>query len=274
VIRVERWFDDVVYASWMTQRLLEAHQASSAILVEFGLEDAKVVGSAGGIDHANVMVLVESPDGRQTIRVHASEASEARVRSEIYWLSRLGERISVKVPEPLIGLDGSQMQTAQIDAGDRLCTAYSWLPGVRLAEEMEQPSAMIASIGRALAEIHMCGTSPEVPQWFSRPEYDVSTTAGAESLSGDDAQLVALQESGQSYGLIHRELGHHNILVDAQEGVSFIDFTTLGWGFFVHDIGTVVRGLREDQWDVFFEAYQSVRALPAAELKWIDDRLP
>lgn len=88
-----------------------------------------------------------------------------------------------------------------------------------------------------------------------------------------DPLIRRLEACTEAFGLIHRELGHYNILIDDEAGISFIDFTTLGWGWFVHDIGTVVRDLPRSMWDGFFHGYASVRSLTQTELLWIDTRV-
>ena len=268
-----RWLDEVVYGSWIVRRLLEAHQAASSVLSGFGLANGEVVSSGGGIDHSNVLVLVDSPGGRFTVRVHAPDRNEATVRSEIYWLRQLKSE-GLRVPSPVIGVDGSGLQEATIEAGSRFCTAYSWLPGDRLeAIPMEERSAELASsIGQALAEMHLLGLDPELPDWFSRPSYGSSDISGAEECGSDDALLRELDASSPR-GLIHHEVGANNIIVHDREA-SFIDFTTLGWGPLVHDVITVAGEFCQSEMGMLLAAYDTVRPLTDAESTWIQQRLP
>jgi hypothetical protein len=81
------WVDDVIYEPYMVQRLLEAQRAATIASDRFGFEDADVIGTAGGLDFSNILVMVEAGEGRFTIRVLGVEVEDNVVRSEAFWLN-------------------------------------------------------------------------------------------------------------------------------------------------------------------------------------------
>ncbi len=100
------WVDDVVYGPYLVQRLIEAQRYATLASDRFGFEDADVIGSAGGLDFAHVLVMVEAGERRFTI-LHGARVEENVVRSEAFWLNSLLREARANVPVPIRDLDGA-----------------------------------------------------------------------------------------------------------------------------------------------------------------------
>lgn len=258
------WVDEVVYGPYLVQRLLEAQRAAAVAVDAFGFDDARVVGSAGGLDHANVLVVLDVGDRRFTIRVHGRDAEHNVVRSEAFWLESLAERARARVPEPVSGLDGRYVQRVESSDGARFCTAYRWIDGEMLATvgDHERTPRTIAAIGETLGTLHRHTQACLFPDWFARPRYGIARIRQRAEADPDIlARFAALEKNPDAFGLVMHETGALSVIL--KDGhASLIDFRPFGWGYFLSDVAAIRRDLRPDERHVFLEAYRVTHALP------------
>ena len=250
----------------------------------YALKDVSFRISGVGFDTANMLFFVETEDARFTLRLYRAGTPVHKIRSEIYWLKALWNNGQVKTLSPVPGRDRKLIQCiSPDDLPARYATLYDWIPGETLhtLPAVEKTPELIRSLGAMVGRIHFVSQTLELPQWFTRPRYDIDwVTSKVEAALGSDtdtsteefpklsslpsrfSQFVTEQGEGQDvFGLIHSDLAPHNIII--AEGQPFpIDVVEFGFGYYISDILTVSRHLTEDEQTVFFEGYQEIRSLP------------
>ena len=169
------------------------------------------------------------------------------------------------------------------DLPSRYATVYDWIPSETLntLSAAEKTPELIRSLGIMVGRMHLVSETLELPQWFTRPRYDIDwITSKVEAALGIDrdssaaelAKLSALpsrfsqfvMEQGEGrdvFGLIHLDLEPHNIVISEGQPCP-IDVIGLGFGYYLSDILTVSRHFSEDEQAIFFEGYQEIRSLP------------
>ena len=250
----------------------------------YGLNDVSFRISGGGFDAANRLFFLDTADARFTLRVHRAGTTIDKIRSEVYWLKALWNEARIKTLSPVAGRDGEMIQCiSPNDLPSRYATVYDWIPGETLntLSAAEKTPELIRSLGIMVGRMHLVSETLELPQWFTRPRYDIDwITSKVEAALGIDrdssaaelAKLSALpsrfsrfvteQGEGQDvFGLIHLDLEPHNIVISEGQPCP-IDVIGLGFGYYLSDILTVSRHFSEDEQAIFFEGYQEIRSLP------------
>ena len=169
------------------------------------------------------------------------------------------------------------------DLPPRYATVYDWIPGDTLnsLSAAKKTPELIRNLGIMAGRMHHVSETLELPQWFTRPRYDIgwitskveaalgsdTDASGKEfaklsSLSSHFSQFVKEQGEGRDvFGLIHSDLEPHNIIVSDGQSCP-IDVMQFGFGYYISDILAVSRHLGEDEQKIFFEGYQEIRSLP------------
>ena len=80
----------------------------------------------------------------------------------------------------------------------------------------------------------------------------------------------ALRTEG-AYGLVHGDLGWHNIHYHPDFGMKIFDFDLCGYGWRAFDLALVRLQFDDYHWGAFINAYQAVRPMSAAERDSISD---
>ena len=274
----------IVYNSNILQYLItDWHYAKSAVM-SYGFNDISFQISGIGFDFANMLFFLHTQDARFTLRIYRAETPIAKIRSEIHWLDALWNKAQIKTLSPVLGRDGEMIQSiTPNDLPTRYATVYDWIPGETLHAhfETEKTPELIRNLGSMTGRMHQVSETLELPQWFTRPRYDIdwinekikaalgsATDASAEelaklsSLSSRFSQFVTEQGEGQDvFGLIHSDLEPHNIIISDGQPCP-IDVVEFGFGYYISDILTLSRHFSEDEQPIFFEGYQEVRPLP------------
>lgn len=248
----------------------------------------------------NSVFRVEATDGPHALRLHRlGYHDDAALNSELTWMAMLADK-GMNVPRPLRTKSGSFLADVE---GGRKASLLTWLSGAPLGKT-GAPLVMAGTartvtfrnIGAELARMHLLTDGWQIPAGFQRPSWDVDGLVGDEpfwgkfwefsSCSIEDQrllailrnqcreQLLAFQNQGGDFGLIHADLVRENILVDDGE-VQFIDFDDCGFGFRMFDIATaLIKNIHELDFGALQKAllagYASVRALSEFEI----DALP
>lgn len=164
---------------------------------------------------------------------------------------------------------------------------YDWTLGETLGalSAAEKTPELIRHLRVMVGRMHAVSETLELPDWFTRPRYydiewvrlqvekvlasgniDDSAEALAKlaSLPSRFSWFVEEQGKGRDiFGLIHLDLAPHNIIVSEGQ-LCPIDMIQFGFGYYISDILTLSRQLREGERTIFFEGYQEVRPLPKA----------
>ena len=84
-------------------------------------------------------------------------------------------------------------------------------------------------------------------------------------------KLREAEYSGAAYGLIHGDLGWHNIHYHPDLGMKMFDFDLCGYGWRAFDLALVRLQFDDDHWGAFINAYQTVRPMSGLERDSIGD---
>jgi len=242
----------------------------------------------------NATYRVAAADGQQfVLRVTSNAQSEARLHSEMQWLSAMQSIAGVRVPDPVASLDGRLIVQASVASlpEPRWCNVFRWLDGAQIAEE-EMDAADFGAMGAACASLHAESATFIPPPEFDRPRWDehycldpgVRNTFQRISSylqrhfpilladrfaerAGQARELMGqLRADPLSHGLIHADFHPGNCLFRPTD-VAFVDFEDLGSGYFLYDIASALFGSLERHdylhlADAFTKAYASSRPLP------------
>ena len=222
--------------SELQQLLTDYHYAKAAIML-YGWRNATFQVSGTGLDAENRLFFVESEGTRWTLRLHQPGTFINKVRSEIYWLKALWNKAKVKTLSPVQGCDGELVQCPSGNALPvRYATAYNWIPGrtLNLLSEDEKTPELIRSLGTMLGRMHAISETLKLPQWFTRPRYDIDwINLKVEEAFGKDyrhyssreieklssvssrfSQFAAEHGEGRHvFGLINLDFEPHNIVM-------------------------------------------------------------
>jgi len=215
-----------------------------------------------------------------------SHSSEDMLWSMLVWLRTLAD-VGLAVPKPVRSADGTLLVPVSTEAGRRLCTLSSKVPGEQRQRRDLQPEDL-RPVGREMARIHLQA------ERFSPPEEFTRLTWGWEWVFGDEASLwrtggsvyseiemqvlevatelarTDLEDLGtgpEVFGLIHRDLTLSNLLFH-DEGVHIIDFDRCGWGYYLFDLAVTLSTLGPNDRRgsalrfALLEGYQEERRLP------------
>src|SRR6185436_350133 len=122
----------------------------------------------------NATYRVVAPDGQQfVLRVTCNHHSEARLRSEMQWLSAMQSIAGACVPNPVASLDGQLVVQASVSSlsDPRWCNVFHWLDGTHIVEE-EMSAADFRAMGGACADLHAKSATFNPPPGFDRPHWD------------------------------------------------------------------------------------------------------
>jgi len=234
---------------------------AGAALGEYGLGDARLR-ALRAFDRKEVLEVV--PPSRKPFVLQMydpSRASEDMLWSMLAWLRMLADE-GLAVPEPVRSADGTLLVPVSTEAGRRLCTLSSKVPGEQRRRRDLQPEDL-RSVGRQAARIHVQAERFSPPEGFTRltwgwewifggeaplwrtggsiySEAEMQVLEAAAELARTD--LEDLGTGGEVFGLIHRDLTLSNLLFH-DEGVHIIDFDRCGWGYYLFDLAVTLQAL-------------------------------
>ena len=173
------------------------HYAKAAVM-SFGFNDVSFRISGVGFDIANMLFFVHTEDARFTLRLHRVGTSVHKIRSEIYWLKALWNEGRIKILSPVLGRDGKMIQcVSPNDLPSRYATVYDWIPGETLntLPAAKKTPELIRSLGIMVGRMHYVSETLELPQWFTRPRYDIDwVTPQVEKALGNDEMDSSAEE--------------------------------------------------------------------------------
>lgn len=214
-------------------------------------------------DRENAVFEMALPDGgRAALRLHRmGYQSDAAIKSELWWCAALAAQ-GVPVPEPLETVNGDHL--VRLGNG-RMASAVRWLAGEPLGislQPFDLPTDRLVrlhhALGQMLARLHDATDALTLPDFFTRPRWDIPGLVGEVPFWGrfwdhpaaDAAQrktLIAAREFLTTWlarqtdplGPIHADVLRENVLVDGDR-LALIDFDDSGIGHRAHDLGTAL----------------------------------
>ncbi len=289
------------------ERLYRYRELAKIALRAYGMEDAQLTFVQY---LANVIYRVDLPDGsiqdtmkepyvpnRYLLRLHAWD-NVPFINSEMIWLEALANEGGLIVQKPMRALNNEfsvQVSSSKIPRG-RCATLLGWLDGRKLGAKSIRPKHL-ESLGRLVAQLHTFSAAWQPPEVFSRPTWDWDAQLGGSEFDISIGELIetmpdkfqepfkgtsreakdamaSLGTGSDAFGLIHSDLYPENLLFKAGQAYP-IDFEDCGYGCWIWDIAVALctwawKPGWERMRDAFFEGYQAVRTLPAAQWEMLD----
>lgn len=209
----------------------------------------------------NATYRVDTPGGhRYALRVHKlGYHQKADIESELDWLSAL-QASGIRVPRPIIGLDGHYVQHAEVGVGKELnMVLFNWVNGTEPTADIDVSAFM--RLGAITAKLHQHSQRWKRPADFRRIVWDHQSMVGPKGHWGNwrdavnldsnafglieevlqrvDHELASYGQDDKRYGLIHADLRLANLLVH-HEQTHVIDFDDCGFGWYMHDLASAV----------------------------------
>ena len=235
----------------------------------------------GGNDH----YLVEDGDCKYALRLYLDGkyyvGSADELRFELDLLDFLkAEGLPVAAPIPDVG--GQTL--APFDSGEetRHATLFEFAEGRDIWAAMKSRHAR--ELGSTVAELHLA--MDRFTSEYRRYHLDLEFLLDeplrlfeARMVSQNRARPTFLRElaselrenvglvplEGGAYGLVHCDLGWHNIHYHQDSGMILFDFDLCGFGWRAFDLALVRLQFNDSHWDAFLDAYGSVRPMSVAE---------
>lgn len=249
----------------------------------------------------NGTFMVEEPDNAGqperllVLRVHRpGYHTKSAIESELSWMAEVREHCGIPTPELVPSIDGERVVLARVGDRTRCVDAVSVIEG-----ETGEDSAIpvpFEELGRISASMHRFDEQWRAPRGFERFCWGFEETLGQSARWGDwrrgpgvlDADRPALEAAQERirralkaygtgrgrFGLIHADLRLANVMVGPTGAITVIDFDDCGWGWYLHDLGSVVSWLEHEpeatriasRWLV---GYLERRALEPADLAMV-----
>lgn len=207
------------------------------------------------------------------------------IRSELAWTSDLSAKTEISTPAAVSGRDGELIQSHGGELGHR-AVLFEWVEGVPIGELNR--ADLWRRLGQLMAIIHEHGQRWRRPPCFTRPAWDLDAFVGPQPRWGDPVSLIdwgaaeatlvsearemvrrrllGFGTDPERYGLIHADLAFENVLVNAQDETSVLDFDDGGPGWFVYDLAVSLfpretePGFNQRR-DALIEGYRGLRPL-------------
>ncbi|MCJ8343943.1 phosphotransferase [bacterium] len=182
--------------------------------------------------------------------------------------------------------DQSLASEIACDNGSFILSRYSFEKGreVELGSSKEMDLELAKKWGILFANLHKASISLSDDidratifdrEWVYADKF-IQDQAILQKSSEALTWMKSLEQTRESFGLIHGDLHTGNLLLDEQDEMIMLDFDDCLYHFFVDDLAVVLHSYRyvhklDDDWDIFgdeftktlLSAYQSVREVPS-----------
>ena len=241
----------------------------------------------GGNDH----YLVEDGDRRYVLRLYLNgkyyigTADELRLELDLLdFLKAEGLPVAAPIPD----VDGQTLTQLESGGEARHAALFEFAAGQDIRQTMGRGHAR--GLGTTVAELHIA--MDRFTSDYARYHLDLEflleeplRLLEARMASRNSTAPTFLPEiatelrqnvsrvppEGGAYGLLHCDLGWHNIHYDPDSGMTLFDFDLCGYGWRAFDLALVRLQFDDRHWVVFLEAYDSVRPMSDAERGSIRD---
>jgi 4-aminobutyrate aminotransferase-like enzyme/Ser/Thr protein kinase RdoA (MazF antagonist) len=178
----------------------------------------------------------------------------------------------------------SRRGTEIVEAGGHLVRMLAWIPGTCFADVRPHSPDLLASLGRALAQMDLALEGFDSPAAHRHFHWDLRQAAEAQQylslLPAEKRELLTpvfaawerVNWSALPHSVIHNDANDYNVLVRDGRVVSVLDFGDMVWSATVCNLAVALAYAMLDQQDpiaaaaAVTEAYREVRPLSTAEL--------
>ena len=241
----------------------------------------------GGNDH----YLVEDGDRRHVLRLYLNGKYYAGTANELRFeldLLAFLEAEGLPVAAPIPDVDGQTLVRFESGGEARHGALFEFAVGKDIWKTMGLEHAK--ELGSTVAELHvaMDRFASEYDRYHLDLEFlleeplrlletrmaslNRTTPTFLRELAHDLRESVGrVPREGGAYGLVHCDLGWHNIHYDSDSGMTLFDFDLCGYGWRAFDLALVRLQFGDTHWDAFLDVYGSVRPMSDAERESIGD---
>jgi 4-aminobutyrate aminotransferase-like enzyme/Ser/Thr protein kinase RdoA (MazF antagonist) len=220
-----------------------------------------------GTDH--VLKIANAGESREFLEMqHTAIARLRQSAGDLEWPAILPTRYGTEIAE----------------AGGHLVRMLTWVPGTCYAEARPHSPELLASLGRALAQMDLALAGFDRPDAHRHFHWDLRQAAEARQflplLSAEKRELLApvfdawerVEWNGLPHSAIHNDANDYNVLVRDGRVVSVLDFGDMVWSATVCNLAVALAYAMLDQQDAVAAAaavtasYREVRPLTGPEL--------
>lgn len=278
------WDRSIGYFNLVSQKAKELYK---------GLDDFSVK----LLDYSeNATYLVENSETNEKmiLRVCRPDYHEKEeIESEVKWLQSIDEHTPIIVSKPIAGSNSEFLQTVTLEGDKREyhCVLFTFLDGeIPDVDNEEKLIRIFKEIGETTAQFHQHSISNhEKFKKIKRPIWDYENILGdnpkwgrwqdGRGISTERERLLErvsntiksrLEDFGkgpESFGLIHADLRHANLLIDNEKKiVQVIDFDDSGFGWYLYDLATSLSFIEHRSYvpkliEAWLKGYREIRAL-------------
>ncbi|VVP56218.1 phosphotransferase enzyme family protein [Pseudomonas fluorescens] len=243
----------------------------------------------------NATYRIDTPGGqRYALRVHKlGYHKKTDIENELVWLEALRSS-GIQVPHPIAGLDGHNVQHAQVGDDKELnLVLFHWVTGAEPTTDVDLSA--FNRLGAITAKLHQHSQEWQRPNDFRRIVWDHRSMVGPQGHWGNwrdavnwnssdfgliedtlhrvNRELASYGQDDKRFGLIHADLRLANLLVD-HEQTHVIDFDDCGFGWYMHDLAAALSFYetheRLNDWiEHWLAGYTSINYLSAQDIAMI-----
>jgi Ser/Thr protein kinase RdoA (MazF antagonist) len=243
----------------------------------------------------NVTFCIKRKDSEEKylVRIHKSirveddyQYNKDLIHSELLLLKELNSSGLFTVQEPVENRCGSLVTQRYNESlqQDLNVTVLKWIEGEIIDINDEQYNGLAFQLGEEVAKNHKYLRQWKIPKEFIRTEYDLESSKTNLLKLNNLVELGILSEEkfkdiykntmsiiefiGQNlsrkedWGLIHSDLNEGNYVVN-EKGISFIDFSRCGYGYYLYDIAQTLMHLNVENRKLFVKGYEANFFLPS-----------
>lgn len=209
--------------------------------------------------------------------------SRAEIEAELDWIEHL-DRVGICVPKIVEDSQGNKIGCFSDATSHFEAVVFKAIDGQHPSKKMAQDRRFLKQLGVLIAQMHQANLSASYKKivrekWCS--ERGIRHALSAAECS-DNYELCAafhesiswmgaLEQSDETYGLVHADLGAMNLFIKEDHSIAVIDFDDSCYHFFAFDIAIVIfsmanrfghiqRQSTEETWlEALLEGYRLVR---------------
>lgn len=196
------------------------------------------------------------------------QSTPEAVQSELEFLRAWSVHSDLPAQTPVASRKGEWVTTVSVDQEEAACTVLRWIEGEVVPKRGLDNEEAARNLGSRIAELHLFSRSfqPGI-----RPEYGIDWVTGMLGklrigeqegiLSQNDFQMIEQtismmmsrmtlwEQKKENWGFIHADINFSN-LIRSSKGISFIDFSLSGYGYYAMDVAMgalLVKGELRDE---------------------------
>ncbi|MEK4564443.1 phosphotransferase [Alkalihalobacillus sp. FSL R5-0424] len=205
---------------------------------------AQLVEKAGGF--LDQVYVVRHLEREYILKVyHSKDISLRQLQSQLIWMKKLKEG-GLAVPEILKTIAGQTVYKQTTNGEETYYYVVTSKINGRILRYKEWDADFYRIWGRTLGRMHrVASTFNEPDEEFDLPHWSTTSSYLAIHESFDDQMLQRFHEmidyssglptSNQTFGIIHHDLHHENLLINDSQGYP-IDFSDVQYNYFFYDI--------------------------------------